>query len=150
MKLLFEDKNIDAGSIYFNDLKDSKIFISDFKGKAVIIIGGAQKASKESERWGKALKSIYNDSVDFINVALIAKRHPASIIILVKNQLKKAYGKVPFLINWGNSSDMTNIINENLTHILIIDRQGYQRAKFVENYSDNCLSELKEIVNKYI
>ena len=117
MKQIVENKVIDSGSIYFTDINDSKVLVSDLKGKVVIIIGGAQKAAKESEKWGRTLKSIYQDSMAFINVAFIPRQPPAHIMPLVKNQLRKAFGKVPFLISWGSPSDIINIINEELTHI---------------------------------
>lgn len=150
MRQLIEDKNIDASNTYFSDLNDSKVIMSDFKGKPILITGGAQRATKESTKWGKALRSAYDDSAVFINVAFITRQPPASMMTSIKNQLKRGYGQVPFLISWGNPSDIVSLTNENMAHIFLIDREGYLRIKIAENYSEKNLSELKEMIDKFV
>lgn len=150
MKQIIEDRKVDMGSVYFTDINDKKVYVSDYANKPVLIVGGAQKAAKESEKWGKALKSAFSDSVVLMNIAFVPKKPPASVMLSVKSQLKRGYGNVPFLISWGNTSDITTISDESLTHIFFVDRDGYLRIQYAENYSEACLAELIENVKRYI
>lgn len=151
MKRLLENESIETGNIYFSDINDSKVFISDFKGKPILLLRSTQKSAKESAQWGKALNSIYDSgSVTFLNVAFIEKEPPASIRTSIKNQLKRGYGKVPFVIDWSKSADLATSGHDDYTHIFLIDPQGYLRLEYAEKYSGNSLEELVELINKYV
>lgn len=151
MKRLLENESIETGNIYFSDINDSKVFLSDFKGKPILLLRSTQKSAKEAPQWGKALNSIYDGgSITFLNVAFVEKEPPASIKASVKNQLKRGYGKVPFLIDWNKSTGLATPGHDDYTHVFLIDPQGYLRLEYAEKYSGSALEELVELINKNV
>lgn len=146
-----EELEIDVSHVCFNDINDKKIFLSDFIGKILLLIGGGQGATEKSKKWEEILEKEYSTCKDVMiaGIAIIGKLPPFVHKSFVKAKVKKTKGITPF-IDWdGNSVNVLGITDTITPHIFLIDKQGILRFRLVENYSERGLDELKRQIEKW-
>jgi hypothetical protein len=145
-----EQIQVDVSSVILSDIDDKRVTLSDFKGKVVVLSGGAQAAADQAEEWLHALVkecSPMND-VKFSPIAFVGKLPP----FVPKGMIKSAFKKMevaPF-IAWDDIPQKTlGLGKKNVSHVFVLDKQGVLRFRMAAPLSDESLKTVMEQVKKF-
>ena len=145
-----EQIQVDVSSVVLSDIDDKRITLSDFKGKVVLLTGGASAAAKQSEEWLHALVrecSTMKD-VKYAPIAFVGKLPPFIPKGMIKSEFKKMV--LTPLIDWEGSPQKTlGLIKKNVSHAFVIDKQGVLRFRMAAPLSDENLKTVMEQVKKF-
>lgn len=145
--------NIDVTALRFLDLQDRPVGLGNFRGQALILTASGRPAVSEVARWNDALARAFAGRPEIrLFRAVMVSRLPFFVPRgVIKNELKKAPGPAPFLIDWEDDpASPLRLSDQETPHVFLVDTHGRLVWKLLGCHSELAMSALERRVNQLV
>jgi hypothetical protein len=128
----------DVGQVTFRDLDDREVRLREFRGHALVLVGGGRGSIREALRWGDALDQRLGaqSGVRTVAVVFIDRLPPFIPRKLVRESIKR-FAPIEPLIDWeGNAARALGLAGSDLAHVWVIDPSSVLRHLLINRYSE--------------
>ncbi len=129
------------------DQRDHLVTLSTFEGKVVILVASDKEGMKQNPAWRKGIVDRYGDRVVRQGVADVRK-----VPFFLKGSYKRDFQKDPesIILDWKGDIFKTYGFAENVSNIVLIDKNGFIRYRHSGDADPGAIDELFREIDRVL
>jgi hypothetical protein len=138
----------DVGQVTFRDLDDREVRLGEFRGQALVLVGGGRGCIREAVRWGETLDQRLGALSGVRTVAVVfIERLPAFLPRKLVRESIKRFVPIQPLIDWeGKAARALGLAGPDLAHVWVIDPSSVLRHLLVSPFSEAGAAQAEQLV----